>query len=440
MNKQTSFRFYKPRKMKDRLAKLDPVKIADELVRMEPERQVMALDQLSSARTLDVFQLLDVAHQELILEHLAADRAAELVEAMDPDDRAHLFNELPSHISENLLDGLSPRERHLTDQLLGYPEESAGRIMTPEFVSLRPDWSVAEALSHIRQFGPDAETIHTLPVTEERNQLIGMVELSDLVLADPVRKVVDIMNKELRSVRTDDDQEDVARLLQAADLLAVPVVNAEGHLLGLVTVDDAMDVLTREEEEDHARSGGAEPLRRPYFSVSDLRLAQSRIVWLLVLLVAASLTVHVLNSFEQTLDKAVSLALFIPLLIGTGGNAGAQSSTTVVRNMAVGHVQPRDFLRTLLREARVGLLLGVMLGLLSYPCVWIFADQSLALVVSLTLVSICSLASVVGALMPQIARACGVDPAVASTPFVTTVVDATGLLIYFLIAQAVLKI
>ena len=234
--------------------------------------------------------------------------------------------------------------------------------------------------------------------------------------------------------------ETVARLLQAADLLAVPVVDAGDRLLGLVTVDDAMDVLTREEEEDISRAGGSEPLRRPYFAVSDLRLARSRIVWLLVLTIAAALTVQVLHVFEETLDQVVALALFIPLLIGTGGNAGAQSATTLVRSMAVGDVHPRDFLRTLLREARIGLLLGLMLGGLSLVPVWLFGDAALALVVALTLVAVCTLASVVGALMPLLARTVGVDPAVASAPFVTTIVDATGLLVYFLIARAVLQI
>jgi len=220
----------------------------------------------------------------------------------------------------------------------------------------------------------------------------------------------------------------------------IPVVDEDLLLLGIVTVDDAMDVLTLEESEDLARSGGAEPLGRPYFSVSDFRLAKSRVLWLVVLIVAATLTVQVLNMFESTLETVVSLALFIPLLIGTGGNAGAQSSTTIVRSMAVGDVQPSDFVRTLLREGRVGFLLGAMLGLLSYLPVSLYAGYALALVVSLTLVSICTLASVVGSMMPLAARFFGVDPAVASAPFVTTIVDATGLLVYFMIAKAILNL
>ncbi|HKL25531.1 MAG TPA: magnesium transporter [Desulfuromonadales bacterium] len=433
-------RYYDPDELRARLGELDPVKIADELARLEPSRQAEMFRQIEGDRAREVFCLLDAAHQETILGSLDETRAAALVEELDPDDRARLFTELAKDHAEKLLAGLSPQERRLTIQLLDYPAESAGRIMTPEYVSLQPDLTAAEALQQIREQAAAAETIHTLPVIDSDERLVGMLELSDLVLAAPETPIRSIIREELRSVRADTDQETVARLLQAADLLAVPVVDAGERLLGLVTVDDAMDVLTREEEEDISRAGGTEPLRRPYFSVSDLRLARSRIVWLLVLIVAATLTVQVLKTFEQTLDQVVALAMFIPLLIGTGGNAGAQSATTLVRGMAVGDVHPRDFLRTLLREARVGLLLGLMLGLLSYGPVWIFADPALALVVSLTLVSICTLASAVGALMPLLARSLGVDPAVASAPFVTTVVDATGLLVYFLIARAVLQL
>lgn len=431
---------HEPEKLAARLARLDPLGIAEELARMEPDERSAAFGLLEKDRMLEVFNLLEVAHQEELLKGLSKENSTYLLEEIDPDDRARLLGELSAERVHTLLAGLSPKERYLTDQLLRFPEESAGRIMSPEFLSLAPGMSAAEALARIRERGRQVETIHTLPVTDEEEHLLGMVELSDLVLADPDLQVAAVMNEEVRRVRTDEDQEAVARLLQAADLLAVPVVDAEGRLLGLVTVDDAMDVLSREEEEDIARTGGAEPLRRPYFSVSDLRLARSRIVWLMVLIVAASLTVQVLNVFERTLDQVVALALFIPLLIGTGGNAGAQSSTTVVRSMAVGDVHPGDFFRTVMREGRVGLLLGTMLGLLSYFPVWLFADPALALVVSLTLVSICTLASVVGSMMPIIAQALGVDPAVASAPFVTTIVDATGLLVYFLIAQAVLNL
>ena len=440
MKKRKSAAYYDPERLQASLADLDPVVLADKLSRLEAAQQPEVFRQIGEGRAMRVFQTLDAAHQQNILAGLDQARAGTLLEAMDPDDRAHLLDEMPAEAAEKLLAGLTPRERSLTAKLLEYPEESAGRIMSPEFISLTPEMRIIDALDHIRKRGRDAETVHTLPVTDDRDRLAGMVDLSELVMSAPDLTVGEVMERELRSVRADEDQEVVARLLQAADLLAVPVVDETGILIGLVTVDDAMDVLTREEAEDFARTGGAEPLRRPYFAVSDFRLARSRIVWLTILIVAASLSVQVLNLLEQALDKVVALTLFIPLLIGTGGNTGAQTSTTIVRSMAVGDLQPRDFLRTVLREARVGLLLGGMLATLSYLPVALFAEPQLALVVSLTLVAICTLAAMVGALMPLAAQGLGVDPAVASAPFVTTIVDASGLLIYFLIARAVLDL
>lgn len=417
-----------------------PLQVAEATARMEPDQQETIFRRISRDLALDVFKQLKVAQQERMLAVTDHEQAVFLVEELDPDDRARLFNELPADIVARYLAELSVEEQRLTNQLLSYPKESAGRIMSPEFLALRPAMTVIESLDYIRKNGRKAETVHTLPVTNEQNRLVGLCELSDLVLGAAERQVSEIMHKDPHSVKPEVDQEQVARLLQAADLLAVPVVDENEMLLGIVTVDDAMDILTLEESEDLARSGGAEPLGRPYFSVSDFRLAKSRVLWLAVLIVAATLTVQVLNLFESTLETAVSLALFIPLLIGTGGNAGAQSSTTIVRSMAVGDVLPSDFVRIILREGRVGFLLGAMLGLVSYLPVSLFASHALALVVSLTLVSICTLASVVGSMMPLAARFFGIDPAVASAPFVTTIVDASGLLVYFLIAKAVLNL
>ena len=234
------------------------------------------------------------------------------------------------------------------------------------------------------------------------------------------------MDTEVFSARVDSDQEEVARLMREADLLAIPIVDSEDRLVGIVTVDDAMEVLEEEETEDLARAGGAEPLRRPYLATSVLQIARSRVVWLLVLIVAATLTVNVLSAFEDDLDKVVALALFIPLVIGTGGNTGSQAATTVTRALAVGEVRFDDLGIVILREARVGLLLGAMLGILALLPAWIFVGRDIALVVSLTLVVVCTLAAFVGALLPLVARRVGVDPAVMSAPFITTLVDATG--------------
>ncbi|MFA5516504.1 MAG: magnesium transporter [Desulfuromonadales bacterium] len=426
------------RALRQELGERDALSLSDDLARLEPADRAKAFRLLPKGKALNVFQLLDAAHQEELVGGLRGEMVLRLVEEMDPDDRARLFDEMPAVVVRKLLAGLSPRERRLTAMLLGYPEESAGRIMSPKFVRLLPVMTAAEALARVRRRGHDAETVYTLPVTDDELCLVGMVELKDLILAEPGTTVEAVMSRDVHAVRVDEDQEKAARLIQAADLLALPVVDLENRLVGMVTVDDAMDVLGAEEEEDLARTGAAEPLGRPYFSASIFRIARSRAIWLLMLAVAATLTVKVLSAFETTLESAVALALFIPLLIGTGGNAGAQSATTVVRSMAVNDIRPEDLLRVILREARVGLLLGAILALLGFLPVWLFAGRPMATVISLALVTICTLASLVGSLMPLLARQVGVDPAVVSAPFVTTIVDASGLLVYFLIARSVL--
>jgi magnesium transporter len=298
---------------------------------------------------------------------------------------------------------------------------------------------VGDALERLRRVGRSAETLYALAVTDDRRRLVGMLGLRDLVLADPDISVGDLMDTDVYSARVDSDQEEVARLMREADLIALPIVDHEDRLVGIVTVDDAMEVLEEEETEDVARSGGAEPLGRPYMSTSVLQIARSRVVWLLFLIVAATLTVQVMGAFEQTIQKLSTLALFIPLLIGTGGNTGAQAATTVTRAIAVGEVRFGDLVIVILREARVGLLLGAMLGALAFLPAWLFSrSQDVAFVISVTLVAICTLAAFVGSLLPLVAKRIGVDPAVMSAPFITTLVDASGLVIYFLVARAVL--
>ena len=420
------------------LAQKDPVAIADELSRLPREQRAVPFRLLPRDRALEVFELLDPSLQQELLEGMRDANVRQLFEDLDPDDRARLTEELPAKVARRLLAGLSPNERRLTSTLLGYPEDSAGRLMSPEVASLRAGITAADALDRLRRIGRSAETIYALPVTDDHRRLVGMLGLRDLVIADPNTKVGELMDTEVYSARVDSDQEHVARLMREADLLALPIVDSEDRLVGIVTVDDAMEVLEEEETEDVARSGGAEPLGRPYMATSVLQIARSRVIWLLVLIVAATLTVNVLNAFEGTLNEVVTLALFIPLVIGTGGNTGAQAATTVTRALAVGEVRFDDLWVVVLREARVGLLLGAMLGALALAPAWLFAGRDIVTVVSLTLLAVCTIAAFVGALLPLVARRVGVDPAVMSAPFITTLVDATGLVVYFLIARAVL--
>ena len=420
------------------LAHADVVGIADELSRLPAEKRAVAFRLLAKDRALEVFELLDPSLQQELLEGLRDSNVRQLFEDLDPDDRARLTEEMPAKVATRLLAGLSPNERQLTATLLGYPEDSAGRLMSPEVASLRANMTVAEALDRLRRVGNSAETIYALPVTDDHRRLVGALGLRDLVLAKPDARVGDLMDTEVFSARVDADQEEAARLIREADLLALPIVDTEDRLVGIVTVDDAMEVLEEEETEDVARAGGAEPLGRPYLATSILQIARSRVIWLLVLIVAATLTVNVLSAFESTLSDVVALALFIPLVIGTGGNTGAQAATTVTRALAVGEVRFDDVWVVVLREARVGLLLGAMLGLLAFVPTSVIVGRDIAIVVSVTLVAVCTLAAFVGSLLPLVARRAGVDPAVMSAPFITTLVDASGLVVYFLIARAVL--
>jgi magnesium transporter len=421
-------------------SKRELLNVVDELSRLDPEARIVRFRSLPVDCQQAAFQQLDPAHQDEVLSLLDETQTAKLIEELAPDDRAQLFELLSPARAEQLRGLLSRQKQALTDNLLQYPAESAGRIMSPEFLPLAADTRVSEATEAVRKRGRSKETVFALPVVDVDNRLIGMTTLDELVFAAPETPVRDIMETDVPSVRSDEDQEIVARLMQMSDVLAIPVLDEEQRLLGLVTFDDAMDVLEFEETEDMARTGGAEPLGRPYFAVSLLQLMRSRVVWLLLLALAATLTVNVLSYFEDVLNQMVSLSLFIPLLIGVGGNAGAQSATTIVRAMAVDEVRARDLLRVTFRESRVGLLLGSTLAAFAFAVVWVFFGQSLAIIVSISLVTICTLASLVGSLMPILANRVGVDPAVVSAPFVTTIVDASGLLVYFLIARAVFNI
>jgi len=422
------------------LASTGTLDIAEQLGRLAPSEMAVPFRLLDRDRALAVFEALDPVHQQQVLEALRDERFRDLVEDMDPDDRARLVRELPAKVAKRVLAGLSDVERMKTAGLLGYPDESAGRIMSPEYVNLRESMTVADALAKVRRLGRAAETVYTLPVTDDQRHLRGVVSLRQLVLHQSDERLADLMTTEVHSVRVDTDQEEAARLMQEADVLGLPVLDTEDRLVGMITVDDAMEVIEAEETEDIALHGGSQPLGRPYLAASVLGLARSRAVWLLVLIVAAALTVNVLQYFEATLEAVVTLALFVPMLIDTGGNSGAQASTVVIRAMAVNEVRFADLPRVVAREARVGLLLGVMLAVAAFVPIWVFAGSDFAIIVSVTLVLICAWATLCGSMLPMLAKRVGVDPAVVSAPLITTLVDATGLVIYFLVARVVLGI
>lgn len=408
-----------------------PHEIAAELLRLDPVVAGVAFRLLPKDRELAVFEEFDPPAQRAILDGLRNDSFLSLVESMDPDDRARLVDEAPAKVARRVLVGLSPAERRKTAALLGYPEDSVGRYVTPEVVALHRGLTIAGALTRIRAKGKDAETVYTLPVVDDGRRLVGVTTLRRLVLGGSEDFVDSLIDEDPPRVRATDDAEAAARLMQEANLLALVVVDSEDRLVGILTVDDAVELIEAADTEDVARQSGASPLSGHYLTASVFQVARSRAVWLLLLLVAAVFSVQVMDLFENTLAQVTALALFIPLLVGAGGNAGAQAATTAVRAIAVGEVRARDVFRVAWREARVGLNLGLMLAVVALGIAGIFVDWRIAATVAISLVVICAWAAVVGAVMPLVAKRLRIDPAVISAPLVTTLVDATGLIIYF---------
>lgn len=420
------------------LADTSTVELAEELPRMDLAEQALRFRLLHKDRALAVFEELDPVHQQELLDGLKTDTVRELLDSMEADDRARLFDEMPAKVATRFQSQLSATDRRTTAQLLGYEPESAGRIMTPDYVSLRASMSAAAAIERIRHLRERPRHLDVLPVTDGHRKLLGTVTLADLVSADPDTRVSDLIAEEHYQVSTDTDQEDAARLIQEANLIALSVVDHEDRLVGLITWDDAMEILEAEDTEDVVRGGGSEPLERPYLSAGVFMLARKRAVWLLILALSASLTVTVLNYYESYLANVTVLAVFVSLLTGTGGNSGSQASVTIIRAMAVGEVRFSDAFKITWRESRVGFLLGAMLAIVGGPIVAVVYGPEIGLIIAVTLLAICTWSTFVGSLLPLVAKKVGIDPALVSAPMVSTLCDATGLLIYFSVAALIL--
>ena len=411
--------------------------IVDFLERLGVKDRAVTFRLLPKDSAVEVFDMLDQSLQHEIIEGLKDGDVAHFFESLDPDDRVRLMDEMPASVARRMLRHLDPRERSLTNIVLGYPSGTIGRAMSPEFVAVPEHWSVWQALEKVRRAGVDAETIYTLPVVDRQRLLTGVISLRELMLADE-STIISTISNEADSVDADHEAEDAARRCADRKHLAMPVTDSEHRVVGIFTVDDALDIIERAENEDAARHGGAEPLHRPYLSTPVLRIMRSRIVWLLVLGVGAALTVSVLDAFEDQLEAVTVLALFVPLLIGTGGNTGNQAATTITRALALGDVGTRDVVKVLWREVRVGVTLGSTLGAFGFVLAGVVYGWDIGTVIGLTLVAVCTLAAGAGGLMPLLGKALGADPAVFANPFISTFVDATGLIVYFMIAMAIL--
>jgi len=416
----------------------DVAEVIDEL----PETyQAVAFRLLPKDEAIEVYEYLPARVQQSLLAEFRHPEVLEIVERMSPDDRARLFDELPAKVVRQLLLQMSPAERNATALILGYPVDSAGRIMTSEFVTLRETLTVSQALERIRRLARSSETIYTLYVTDNFRHLIGTLSLRDLVVAQPDQFIQDIMTREVVFVQTDTDQEEAARLIQRYDFLALPVADREQRLVGIVTIDDLMDVIEAEVTEDIYTAGGVQSVGDEYFRTDLLTVARKRVVWLLVLLVTNTATSAVIKGQEDLLQQVVILTAFIPLLIGAGGNVGAQSSTVVIRGLNTDEVHPSQMAKIVGRETLAGLLLGLLLGMaVTLWAYFLERNFGVALSVGLSLIAISVIATFAGAALPFVFKGLKFDPALMSAPFITTAVDVLGVLIYLNIARLILQI
>lgn len=418
---------------------LHPADSADILYELDDSERALMLKLLEWEELADVLEELDQEDMVEIVQTLSVADLADVLDQMEPDMAADLLGELDEDALAAVLEEMEESEQ--VELLLTYPEDSAGGIMNSARHMLRRPMTAEQAMDFLRHHYQDEHDLYYLYVLDRYQQLVGVVSLRALVLAEPHQTLGEIMDEELLTVSPDTDQEEVARLLARYNLLALPVVDENRQLLGIVSVDDVVDVLEEEATEDFQRLGGSEPLTQSYFATSLAMVARKRIGWLLLLFVGGTMTSSVMQVFEAELEQIIMLAVFIPLLIGTGGNAGSQSVSTIIRALAIGDVAFSDGFKVIFREFATGLLVGSLLGTVGFFLALLLgAPINLALVVALSLPVVCTWANVVGGLVPLLAERFGIDAAVVSAPFITTVVDASGLALYFLMAKLILGI
>jgi magnesium transporter len=427
-----------------KLVDLAPADVVDILNRLRLADAAAVLEALPVSRLIEVFDQPTLRRRGALLEQLAVERGAEILTGLSADERTDVARDMGAHGCRRLLPKLPGDARAEVERLLRYPDHSAGGIMTTEFVRLDPSMTVGQALKRIRAEAGEKETIYACYILEPgTGRLLGAVSLRDLVMADLEQPVVAVMRRRPITVEALEDRESVAQKIAKYNLLAVPVLERDGSVVGFVTVDDVIDVMIEEQTEDLLRMAAVEPgaLDRPYFESPVLHVVKKRIGWLLLLFVAETFTGTVLRYFESELAAVVALSFFIPLLIGTGGNAGAQTVTTIVRSIALGEIRLRDGWRVLSREAGTGLLVGVLVAVVAFgrSLLWGVTVQ-LAITVAITVLVICTWSTTIGSMIPLAAKRFGVDPAVLSAPLITTLVDATGLVIYFTIAKMILHL
>ena len=430
--------------LKESLNNFEPYQIAEIIESLPKPEQVILFRILHRELAKEIFQLLSYEEQKGVVENIANNisQVSELLNDLDLDDRTAFFEELPGAAAQRLMQMLSVEEREIAVKLLGYPKESIGRLMTPEYVAVKPHFTVQQTLEHIRRFGHDSETLNVIYVVDNNWKLIDDIRIKEIILASPEQTIAAIADKRFVALNAYDDREVAIKIFQDNDRIALPVTDSEGTLLGIITVDDVIDIMQKETTEDFQKMSALLPSHVPYLKAGVLSLAKNRIIWLMVLMLSATITGSIISSFEDGLAVLPALIAFIPMLMGTGGNAGAQSSTLIIRGLAIGEVYLKDVFLIVWKEIRVGALCGLALGLVNFARVFIFNHQNamLALVVTLALFCTILIAKTIGGLLPIVAKKMKIDPAIMAAPLITTTVDATSLIVYFSIAKAFLGI
>ncbi len=437
-----------PAAIREAVSEFHPEDIAELVEDLSAPKAVALVRSLTPEDAADIVERLSAARQVLVFHAIDTPRAVALLREMDPDDRVDLLQELPEEEAALLLAELTREEPQAAEEvreLVAYGPETAGGLMTTEFVALPPTTANWEAIEEARRLGREdlAETLYYLYVCDVENRLLGVVSLRDLLLSEPKESLASIMTAQIFAVSPFDDQEKVAHAIARYDLAAIPVVDADGKMLGVVTVDDLVDVVIEEATEDAQKMGGVVPLEESYFDTSLREFVWKRGTWLLVLFLAQMLTITVMERNEALLSSMAALMVFIPLIISTGGNTGSQSATLIIRAMAVGELKPADWRKVVWRELAIGLSLGLLLCVVGFIRAWLVAGSEveparLGIAVALSIVSVVTMASMIGALLPLFIRRIGLDPAVSSTPFIASLLDVLGLLVYFAVARWVL--
>ncbi len=436
-------------KLRQELSEIHVSDIAEMIIELPPEQEAVIFRVLPKEQASAVFAYLPLDAQEQMVRSLSRGDMLALVDNMPPDDRTRLFEELPAEVTRRLLESLSPEELKHARALLGYPENSAGRFMTPEYVTIEPQMTAGQALERIRKTGRGKETLNFVYVVDESGKLVEDLRLGSLVLADPETKILDIEDPPLVSVKATDDREEVLQIFEKYDRIALPVTDDAGKMLGIITVDDVLDVAEARSTEDIQKIGGSEALDAPYTQVSTLTLVRKRGGWLSALFLGEMLTATAMGYFEGEIAKAVVLALFVPLIISSGGNSGSQASSLIIRALALQELHLRDWFRVFRRELLSGVILGCLLGAIGFlrialwerfhlynygPHYWLVAFTVWA-----SLIGVVTFGTLAGAMLPFVLRRLGFDPATSSAPFVATLVDVSGLVIYFTVALVILR-